>query len=135
MMEGTVPSLGLQVVWNPRRGRIVQTPAINNDAPAGIKLAKEHSFVHKTAKMWNLLPKCIRNTTNVSVDTFKFQLDRHLRTVIDQPRVLSLTSQCSTTSNCLASILPVAEAERIRSGAVMVSTVHSEGGAPLTSLH
>ena len=96
MMEGTVPSLGFQVVWNPRRGRIVQTPAINNDAPAGIKLAKEHSFVHKTAKMWNLLPKCIRNTTNVSVDTFKFQLDQHLRTVIDQPSVLSLTSQCST---------------------------------------
>ena len=136
-IEGLVPSLGLRSWWNPRRGRLVETTQIARDAPAWIKQAKTNSFKHKAAQIWNLLPQQIRNTTNVSVDTFKSKLDKYLQKIDDQPRIPSMTSQCLTTSNCLVSMIPILEAERIRSGRQRIDERRSqtEDGATLTSRH
>ena len=136
-LEGMVPSLGLQSKWNPRRGRIVDAVKISKDAPAWVQQAKLHSFKHQAVQIWNLLPKYIRDTTNVSVDTFKSKLDRYLQTIPDQPRIPSMTSQCLTTSNCLQSFIPFSEAERIRSGNrhIDAENDHNQGGATQTSLH
>ena len=135
-LEGMVPSLGLNSRWNPRRGRIVDVVNIARDAPAWVKQAKAHSFKHEAVQMWNLLPKHIRNTTNVTVETFKSRLDKYLQTIVDQPRIPSMTSQCLATSNCLQSIIPITEAQRIQSGAsIDVNNDQIEGGATLTSTH
>jgi hypothetical protein len=136
-LEGMVPSLGLNSRWNPRRGRIVDAVKIARDAPAWVKQAKAHSFKHEAVQMWNLLPQHIRNTTNVTVDKFKAKLDKYLQTIVDQPRIPSMTSQCLTTSNCLQSIIPISEAQRIQIGArhIDVNNDQTEGGATLTSTH
>ena len=110
---------------------------ISKDAPAWVQQAKLHSFKHQAVQIWNLLPKYIRDTTNVSVDTFKSKLDRYLQTIPDQPRIPSMISQCLTTSNCLQSFIPFSEAERIRSGNRHIDAENdqNQGGATQTSLH
>ena len=133
-MEGLVPSLGLESTWNPRRGRTIKPVEVLRKAPTWVKQAKSHAFKHESVRMWNLLPIGVRNTTQVSTDTFKYRLDKYLTSIKDQPRIPSMTSQCITTSNCLAVIIPVAEAERIQAG-VTGSNKTEEGGATLTSLH
>ena len=136
-IEGLVPPLGLSPTWNPRRGRTVKPVDVARNAATWVRNAKAHSFRHESVRMWNLLPIGIRNTTHVSVDSFKRRLDNYLTNIPDQPRLPSLTSQCITTSNCLLEMIPVSENARLRSvqsiGAI--DDHRNEGGATLTSLH
>ena len=121
----------------PKVGRILDALNTVRGPPAWVEQAKAHSFKHEAVQMWNLLPQHIRNTTNVTVDKFKAKLDKYLQTIVDQPRIPSMTSQCLTTSNCLQSIIPISEAQHIQIGArhIDVNNDQTKGGDTLTSTH
>ena len=72
---------------NPRRGRLCLVRTINKRAPNEVKRASEGSLAVRGAKLFNLLPRNIRDTeltvTN-SVIPFKTKLDNFLTTIPDQ---------------------------------------------------
>ena len=56
-------------------------------SPTAVKRAREASLQVKGARLFNLVPKDIRDMKAVTVDTFKAGLDAWLATIPDQPTV------------------------------------------------
>jgi len=62
-----------------------------------IKL-REASFQESGPKLFNCLPKKIRNLTNMEVDDFKAVLDEFLSGIPDQPKAPGLTPSAMTAT-------------------------------------
>ena len=58
----------------------------SHSAPA-VRKAREASLQVKGARLFNFVPKEIRNLTGVTVDTFKSGLDAWLTQIPDQPTI------------------------------------------------
>ena len=56
-------------------------------APAAVRNAREASLSVRGARLFNLLPRELRDTFTGSVDQFKSRLDSWLETVPDQPTI------------------------------------------------
>ena len=56
-------------------------------SPASVRRAREASLKVKGARLFNLVPKEIRNLSGVSADRFKSQLDSWLTQIPDQPTI------------------------------------------------
>ena len=72
---------------NDRRGLLVAVPAMATQSAAAVKKARESSLQVKGARLFNLVPKDIRDMKAVTVDTFKAGLDAWLATIPDQPTI------------------------------------------------
>ncbi len=72
---------------NGQQGRLCEVGHINQSAPACVKNAREASLPVKGAKLFNLLPREIRDITATKVNTFKSKLDIFLRSIPDQPTI------------------------------------------------
>ena len=83
---------------SPRRGRLVGLPPIANGCPAAVKQALEASLRVKGARLFNLLPKDLRDLEGVSLVTFKTGLDAWLGTVPDQPTIPGRQRAAATNS-------------------------------------
>ena len=83
--------LNLQTDINHRRGRTCLSHNLAR-TPSYLLQAREQSIKCFGVHLFNKLPKRIRNITNVSVDAFKNQLDKHIKTIED-PASLSQTQQ------------------------------------------
>ena len=87
IMEGLVPNPGINTVegsLESRRGRQCQVPNTKDrDRMA--------SFMVMGPKLFNSLPKDLRNMTNCSIDEFKSILDGFLGLVPDEPKSPGLT--------------------------------------------
>ena len=80
----------IKFVNNPRRGRLCIVRAVNKNTQLQVKRAIEGSLAVKGARLFNLLPRDIRDTvlnSNKSVIPFKTKLDNFLTTIPDQPTV------------------------------------------------
>jgi len=95
LIEGLVPNLNdssptllQQSTIAQRRGRTLK---VHNLAatPSHLQQIKRQSVKCFGVKLFNSLPKYIRNITNVKIDYFKNKLDRFLRTVEDKPLLRS----------------------------------------------
>ena len=62
-------------------------PPMASHSPASVRKAREASLKVKGARLFNLLPKEIRNLSGVSIDSFKSQLDSWLTQIPDQPTI------------------------------------------------
>ena len=62
-------------------------PALESKTLAVVKRARECTLKVKGARIFNLIPKELRNLEGVSVDTFKAGLDTLLKLIPDQPTV------------------------------------------------
>ena len=85
ILEGLVPNCGLEVTHSERRGREIQVPK-----PKGsqrVKTLREQSFQVSGGNLFNSLPKSVRNLEKVSVEEFKFKLDKYLEVLPDEPKV------------------------------------------------
>ena len=60
-----------------------------------------NSPINRGKRLFNKMPKEIRNISNVSVDTFKHQLDKFLNQLPDEPGIPSYTQLRPSVSNCL----------------------------------
>ena len=106
VLEGLVPNFGLSTKDNSRHGRYCLVPHIKSGAPVKIQNMRFASLSVNGPRLFNVMPNNIRNMTNCSVDCFKGALDRHLKTVADEPRVKELTQFCSKASNSLLLMKP-----------------------------
>ena len=71
------------------------------------KLAKsrEASLSVNGVKLFNIMPKNVRNLTNVSLSTFKRALDKFLNSVPDEPQIPGYTAHRRASSNSLLAML------------------------------
>ena len=72
---------------SPRRGRFVNIRPYKRSAPAAVRTAREASLSVRGGRLFNLLPRAIRDITTGEVDQFKAELDTWLATVPDQPSI------------------------------------------------
>ena len=85
--QGLVQGYQANFVQNARRGRLMQLSPLCNKAPASVKRARESSLQVRGAKLFNCIPREIRDTFTGTPDQFKAKLDSWLSTIPDQPTV------------------------------------------------
>jgi ribonuclease P/MRP protein subunit RPP40 len=97
-LQGYVQGYPINTLQSPRRGRLIEVSPLQNQAPAAVKKAREASLSVKGARLFNLIPRDLRDTNTGTVDQFKFRLDEWLATVPDQPTIQGRQRAASTNS-------------------------------------
>ena len=93
--------------YSERRGLCCNVPALRNTrCPAKIVGIREGSFTIRGPKLFNILPRELRNLSDVSVDVFKRYLDKILCKLPDMPTVPGYAGCRATRSNSLLDIVP-----------------------------
>ena len=87
LSQGLVTGYSLPFQHSERRGLVVTVPAMAMHSPPAVRKAREASLQVKGARLFNLVPKEIRNMSGISVDNFKSGLDAWLTRIPDQPTV------------------------------------------------
>ena len=86
----------MNTLHSPRRGRLVEVPPYKKNAPAAVRKAREASLSVKGARLFNVLPRDLRDTNTGTVDQFKARLDDWLATIPDQPTIEGRQRAAST---------------------------------------
>ena len=89
ILEGIVPNCGLEFVSSERRGREVSIPELKGSQK--VRTLRENSFQVRGARIFNSLPKSLRNLNRTSVDDFKLHLDKYLEKIPDEPSLPNYT--------------------------------------------
>lgn len=100
-IEGHVPNFGVSTYISTRFGRLCNLPKLIQTAPMSVTTLKEFSLKIRGPKLFNSIPKEIRDSTGCTVDSFKKLLDKYLSTIPDQPRCPGYTSQCLADANSI----------------------------------
>ena len=98
---GLVDGYTIEFTNNPRRGRLCVIRNVNKNAHIQVKRASEASLAVRGARIFNLLPRSVRDTTlttTKSVIPFKSKLDQFLSTIPDQPTIQCRKRPASTNS-------------------------------------
>ena len=116
IIEGMVPNCGLDVTDSDRRGREIAVPHFKGTQR--IQTLREMSFQVNGARIFNSLPKAIRNLRRLSVVDFKSKLDEYLQTLPDEPKLPSyIPGVCNQiTASPSNSIIDHAKAKMRRPG-------------------
>ena len=85
VLEGLVPNCGIQECHSERRGRECSVPNVRGKQR--IQTLRNQSFQVDGPRLFNSLPKNLRNIKSVSVMEFKEHLDKFLALLPDQPKV------------------------------------------------
>ena len=102
ILENLVPNINDSVTshYHIRHGRKCHIPHVNI-ANAKIRKAREASLPIHGAKLFNTLPKTLRDMTKVTVAQFKCALDKHLATIDDEPQLVGYTQSRRASSNSI----------------------------------
>ena len=84
--------------WSDRRGRLAVPASIPSDAPTCLKRAREKFLNVHGARIFNLLPKSLRNENAADFPLFKNHLDIFLARIPDQPTTAGLVRAAVTNS-------------------------------------
>ena len=84
ILEGISPNCGIEETFSERRGREVKVRPVKGKG--AIQSIREKSFQIHGAKIFNILPKSIRNL-KTSTEDFKAKLDKFLETIPDEPKL------------------------------------------------
>ena len=100
MLQGHVHGYHISSHQNPRRGRLVEPAKYPSHAPASVRHAREAeaSLTVHGAKLFNLLPRDIRDINSGTVDNFKGRLDAWLGNIPDQPTTAGRQRAAPTNS-------------------------------------
>ena len=85
--QGLVHGYQATFVQSDRRGRQMQLAPLCNQAPSSVRKARESSLQVKGARLFNCIPRDLRDTSTGTPDQFKIKLDAWLSTIPDQPTV------------------------------------------------
>ena len=85
----------------------------SRQASAAIQRIRYSSFGVIGPKLFNSLPRELRNTTGCPLVNFKQRLDKYLKTVPDEPLVVGYTMYRRAESNSLTEMVQFASAQRI----------------------
>ena len=83
--------------YSERRGRLITIPPFAKNSPASVTNAKEASLKVNGPRLFNLLPRDIRDMSG-SVDSFKNALDNWLMNIPDQPTIQGRQRAAATNS-------------------------------------
>ena len=98
VLQGYVQGYNLDTIQSPRRGRLVDIPPYHPAAPASVRRAREASLAVQGARLFNLLPRGLRDIQTGTVEQFKASLDMWLAIVPDQPTVPGKQRAAATNS-------------------------------------
>ena len=96
--QGLVQGYPATFVQNERRGRLMQLAPLNNASPAAVKRAREASLQVKGAKLFNCIPRALRDTFTGTTEQFKAGLDKWLADIPDQPTIPGRQRAAATNS-------------------------------------
>ena len=85
ILEGISPNCGLVSQTSERRGRELSIPAIRGKGK--VQTLREASFQVHGPRLFNSMPKAIRDLNRISVDQFKYKLDIYLQSIPDEPNL------------------------------------------------
>ena len=94
----------IKCINNQRTGRKC---AIIDTKSGKLKNTREASFTTNGIRLFNTLPKEIRNTTGVSTESFKNKLDKLLASIPDEPVLPEYTKYRRANSNSLIDMINV----------------------------
>ena len=80
-----VPDLGFEIWCHPRKGNMIRHKKISGKIQS-LRNMKEKSIYGHGPRLFNSLPKCIREWTG-SFNGFKFMVDNFLSLVPDRPSI------------------------------------------------
>ena len=128
ILEELVPNLSesasaISSKWHERRGRECNVPSVRTSAPQRIQTIRRASFGIRGPRLFNSLPKHIRNLRGISVNQFKAQLDRYLATIPDEPLIPGYTQFRKVASNSLLDWIP--SHHRVEEGGAQPCDIHS----------
>ena len=113
VLEGVVPNVndnegsGIQQNMNPRFGRLCVVPSYHTLRNSKVKTLYDGTLSVHGSKLFNVLPRYIRNITDCSIGIFKSELDRFLRQIPDEPLIPGyINSSLTYGSNSLIDIIP-----------------------------
>lgn len=89
----------LKAKESERTGRSCERCALSSTTPVRIKNILASSLTHSGPRLFNALPRHVRDTTGCSVTRFKKNLDDFLQTLPDEPPVSGYTAYCRAASN------------------------------------
>ena len=99
ILQGVVPNgLGIQSFTNARRGRFISIPDFRALSNKKIEKLRDTRFSVRAARLFNCLPKHLRDASNLSVSRFKSLLDAWLATVPDQPQSAGYRNESGSNS-------------------------------------
>ena len=107
ILEGLAPNCGIQLAPNNERlGRKCQIPGLKKNGRAAIQTIREHSFQINGPRLFNCIPKKLRNM-KLYQDEFKQEPDKYLSTIPDGPKIGSMipTAVCMVTAKQSNSLL------------------------------
>lgn len=104
ILEQQVPNpttSSLQETQTDRNGRKCVRRSLPTSAPERIKTLLAASFTYNGPRIFNSLPKHIREITSCPVNNFKIHLDKFLKALPDKPPVPGYTAHCRAASNSI----------------------------------
>ena len=105
LSQGLIKGFEVQWQWSDRRGRLAIPASIPGNAPTSVKHAREKFLNVHGAKMFNLLPKSLRNENAADFPLFKNHLDIFLARIPDQPTTAGVAR--AVVSNSLLDQVPL----------------------------
>ena len=102
IISGHVPNFvnarfKINITVSERRGRSCMIPSLNTTASLRYQTIADHSFAVRGAKLFNVLPKKLRNYQGSS-DSFKTVLDTFLAKIRDQPCTIGYHQPAASNS-------------------------------------
>lgn len=106
ILENMVPNINNKVspYFHVRHGRKCRIPLIN--ANSKVKSAQDSSITFQGVKLFNVLPKEIRNISKVKLEVFKSALDAYLAQIPDEPLLTHYTASRKASTNSLLDMAP-----------------------------
>lgn len=98
VLQGLVQGYPISSRQSPRRGRLVDVAKFCSSAPAVVRKARESSLSVHGARLFNLLPRHIRDISTGTTDQFKRELDSWLESIPDQPTIQGRQRAATTNS-------------------------------------
>ena len=86
ILEGKSPNCGVTSKTHERLGRTCEIPQLNKNSRQSVQTIRENSFQVNGPKLFNCLPKYIRNKRGCSIEEFKSELDIFLQKIPDEPK-------------------------------------------------
>ena len=100
MLEDLVPKcIDLKRRNGGRNGRSFRLPLLSRTASTRLKTIRDDSFFVQSVKLFNSLPREIRDLKGCSVEKFKGKLDKFLLTLPDAPLIPGYTASSLVGSN------------------------------------
>ena len=104
ILEGKSPNCGIQNKNHDRLGRLCEIPKIIANSKKSIQTLRENSFQINGPKLFNCLPKKIRNKKGCSIEEFKAELDQFLEKIPDQPKSEGYIPNACNQSTAIPSV-------------------------------